>query len=258
MSSDFSLSDKWFKKLDKQLQNLIDKSGFDKKTLDEVFDKSTLLVLGKLISDKTIDYLDFPISTGKEANIFRGVLDKKKFVAIKIYRTSNATFKHITKYIIGDPRFDLSNKNRREVIFEWAKKEFRNLQRLDSIKINVPKPIKLIKNVLVFEYLGSSNSPSPLLKDVNLKNPELIFNRIIKYIDKMYEKAEIVHADLSQYNIIIHKNKPFIIDVGQAVIIKHPMAYDFLKRDIINITNYFKKYNIRAEPEKIYNDIVNK
>jgi RIO kinase 1 len=74
----------------------------------------------------------------------------------------------------------------------------------------------------------------------------------------MYEKAEIVHADLSQYNIIIHKNKPFIIDVGQAVIIKHPMAYDFLKRDIINITNYFKKYNIRAEPEKIYNDIVNK
>ena len=197
MSSDFSLPDKWLKKLDRQLQELIDRIGMDRKTLDEVFDKPTLLRIGKLISNKIIDHFDFPISTGKEAIVFRAVTPNDDFVAIKIYRTSNLAFKHIAKYIEGDPRFNLINKSRRDVIFEWAKKEYKNLERLKNANIRVPSPIKKMNNILVMQYIGDTERPAPSLKDSTLDNPKKIFDTILRFISLMYNKAGIVHADLS-------------------------------------------------------------
>lgn len=256
MSSDSFLNEKWFKKLDRQTQELIDRVGVDRKTLDEVFDKSTLLGLGKLISDQVIDHLDFPISTGKEAVIFRAVTSDNKFVAIKIYRTSNLTFKHILKYIVGDPRFDTANKNRREIIFEWAKKEFKNLERLKKARVRVPTPIKKMNNILVMEYIGDSEQPAPLLKDAELKNPKKIFDTLLNFIALMYKKAGIVHADLSAYNILMYQDRPYIIDVGQGVLLEHSLSLEFLKRDIHNIVRYFAKYNIKRDEKEIFEQII--
>ena len=84
MSSDTFLDDKSLKKLDRKLQLIINREGIDKKTQDEVFDKYTLRTIEKLFSDRVLDIIDFPISTGKEGNIFRAVTPKKKFVAVKI------------------------------------------------------------------------------------------------------------------------------------------------------------------------------
>lgn len=255
MSSEHFLDDKWNKKLDKKLQLIIDRVGVDRKTLDEVFDLSTLHSLEKLISDKVIDILDFPISTGKEGNVFRGVTPDKKFVAIKIYRTSTSTFKHISNYIVGDPRFSSLPKNRRGIIFAWTRKEFKNLERAYSIGVKVPKPLKILNNLLVMEYLGNKYKPAPILKDVIIKNPEEMFETIIDYILNMYKKAEIVHSDLSAFNILIHKNEPYLIDFGQGVLLEHPNALEFLKRDIHNIVLYFNKYAISGNEKKIYKNI---
>ena len=92
---DFHLDKKRTKKLDQQIQSIINRIGVDRKTQDEVFDKSTLQNLEKLISNKVIDSLDFPISTGKEGNVFRAITPNKEYVALKIYRTSNSTFKSV-------------------------------------------------------------------------------------------------------------------------------------------------------------------
>jgi RIO kinase 1 len=258
MSSDEFLDKKSLKKLDFQLQNLIDRIGIDRKTQDEVFDISTLHTLEKLISDKVLNILDFPISTGKEGNVFRGITPDNKLVAVKIYRISTSTFKHISNYILGDPRFKSIHRTRRDIIISWTKKEFKNLERLEKIGVRAPKPITKINNVLVMEYIGSQKKPAPLLKDVILKNPEDIFNTIIGYVSKMYQEAELVHSDLSAYNVIIHRNKPYLIDLGQGVLIEHPNAHDFLKRDIHNIVSYFKKYNIFSNENKIYTKITKK
>jgi RIO kinase 1 len=87
---------------------------------------------------------------------------------------------------------------------------------------------------------------------VVLKNPKEIFDTLINYVSKMYKKADLVHGDLSMFNVLMHKNQPYIIDVGQSVLKEHPLAYDFLKRDIHNIVHYFKKYGITANEEEIY------
>ena len=258
MSSDFSLSDKWLKKLDRQLQELIDRIGMDRKTLDEVFDKPTLLRIGKLISNNVIDHFDFPISTGKEAIVFRAVTPNDDFVAIKIYRTSNLAFKHIAKYIDGDPRFNLINKSRRDVIFEWAKKEYKNLERLKNANVRAPIPIIKMNNILVMQYIGDFNRPAPLLKDSHLANPKKTYNTIIRFISLMFNKAGIVHADLSAYNILMYQENPYIIDVGQGVLLEHPQSIEFLKRDIHNIVHYFSRFDIKDDEEKIFNQITKK
>lgn len=258
MYSEGFLEEKWLKKLDYQTKVLLDRTGLDRKTFDQVFNTQTLLDLGKLISDHVIDILDCPISTGKEANIFRGVTPKKKFVAVKIYRTSTLTFKHISEYIRGDPRFKTSNKNRRELVFEWAKKESKNLERLHEAKVRAPRPLKRLNNILVMEYIGDAVHPAPLLKDVDIKDPQEMFKTIETYMIKMYRDARLVHADLSPYNILVYRQKPYVIDVGQAVLLDHPRAPEFLHRDVHNIVQYFKRYNIKVDEQRMFEKISKK
>ena len=177
---------------------------------------------------------------------------------MKVYRTSTATFKHISKYIIGDPRFKSVHKTRRDIIYAWTKKEFKNLERLDKAGVKAPKPIVYIKNVLVMEYIGDSERSAPLMKDVKLDNPKEIFNFLVDSISKMYKKAGLVHSDISAFNVLIHENQPYLIDLGQGVLLEHPNSNEFLKRDIHNIVSYFKKFDIQADENKIYNNIIKK
>jgi RIO kinase 1 len=55
-----------------------------------------------------------------------------------------------------------------------------------------------------------------------------------------------VHADLSEYNLLWHDDKVYIIDVGQAVEWDHPMALDFLRRDLGVVIDFFSKKNIKT------------
>jgi RIO kinase 1 len=256
MFSERFLDDKSLKKIDKKFQQIISRTGIDKGTQDEVFDKYTLSTIEKLISDKIIDMLDFPISTGKEGNVFRAITPKKKFVVLKIFRTSTSTFKHISDYIIGDPRFENFRNNRKDIVHVWTKKEFKNLEKLKNIGVKAPKPIVFADNVLVMQYIGDSKHAAPMLKDVIVENPQEIFDTIINYVKVMYKKGDMVHSDLSAFNILIYRKKPYIIDLGQGVLLEHPQSLEFLKRDIDNIVRYFKRYNIRADANKIYNKLV--
>lgn len=250
MSSDSHFLDKKTnKKLDAAVQRMIQRHGVDRKTVDEVFDKSTLLSIEKLISDGIIDYVDFPISTGKEGNIFLCITPQNTPVAMKIYRISTGTFKHMTKYIVGDPRFQSFHKSKRDIVYAWTAKEWKNLEKLYLNHIPVPKPLKKINNVLVMEFIGENRQPAPLLKDVRLDQPKKVFNQLIQYMKDIFSKTALIHSDFSPYNILYHNNNPVIIDLGQAVLKSHPRAPEFLTRDIFTIRKYFKRYKIDLPTE---------
>ena len=91
-----------------------------------------------------------------------------------------------------------------------------------------------------------------------LKNPQKTFDTIIDFISKMYKDAELVHGDVSAFNVLIHKNKPYIIDFGQGVLVEHPNSLEFLKRDIYNIVSYFKRLGVKADEIKIFEEITKK
>lgn len=221
------------------------RTGDERKTLDEVFDRDTMLGIYKLMTDGYIDTIQYPISTGKEGNVFAAADEEGKLYALKIYRTSNATFNRIARYIEGDKRFKGITGSRRKVIYAWASKEFRNLQRLKDAGVKVPSPIRYHRNMLVMQYIGSKKGPAPLLRNVVLEDPERTYEIILEYMRLAYQGAQLVHADLSEYNILYHRKAPVIIDVGQAVLTDHVNARDFLNRDIENINRFFKGLEVK-------------
>ena len=60
----------------------------------------------------------------------------------------------------------------------------------------------------------------------------------------MYQKCKLVHADLSEYNILYNKGSPVIIDVSQSVEHYHPKALEFLRNDVNSITTFFNKRGV--------------
>lgn len=137
----------------------------------------------------------------------------------------------------------------------WAEKEFRNLKRLHSNGIPCPEPIELRSHVLVMEYLTKGNAqPSPKLKDHPFKDvDEIVFyyQQMLIYMRRMYQRCRLVHADLSEYNSIVHNDKLYIIDVSQSVEPEHPMALDFLRMDIRNVNDFFSRKKINVYPERL-------
>jgi len=225
------------------------------KVYDEVFDHITLMCIYRLIKRKLLDTLDYPISSGKEAVIFSATSPQGDVMAAKIYRVSNATFKTISKYIDGDPRFSTIGRSQRQVIYAWAKKEYKNLNRMQSANVNVPGPIQFMQNILLMDYIGSESQPAPQLRDVKLRRPAQDLHNIIEQMRLMYQDAHLVHGDLSEYNILVNGDDLVIIDVGQSVVSDHPQALEFLNRDVRNILNHFQKRGVKRDIEKVTENI---
>ncbi|MBW2990997.1 serine protein kinase RIO [Candidatus Woesearchaeota archaeon] len=229
-----------------------------KKTREEwkiyknVFDSATVLNLVKLQSQHHFDGLESPIALGKEANVFTALKGKKRII-VKIYRVENCNFNKMYSYIAPDPRFAGMKKRRRLVIFSWVQREYRNLLKARQV-IRVPTPIAVKDNVLLMEFIGR-DEPAPLLKDLPPKNAKKFFDKVVSNIKKLY-KAGLVHADLSEFNILNFEQEPVFIDWSQATIIKHPDAKEFLKRDVRNIVKCFNKQGLKLDEEEVYEQIV--
>ncbi|OPY53940.1 MAG: RIO-type serine/threonine-protein kinase Rio1 [Methanosaeta sp. PtaU1.Bin112] len=229
------------------------KNSDDLNVQDAVFDKRTLMDLYSLASKGVIDALGGSVCTGKEANIFRAIAGEKK-LALKIYRISTSNFCVMQDYLHGDPRFGNVKGTKRAIVAAWTKKEFRNLTRAEEVGIPVPHPIAMKENILVMSLIGNDECIAPQLKDVELETEDAkrIFKKIAGYISVLYNRGKLVHADLSEFNILYDGGEPVIIDMGQSVTLDHPQARRFLERDIANVAHYFKKkYNV-GSPEEIW------
>jgi len=221
------------------------------KICSEVFDDTTLLTIYKLFTDDTFATLDFPISTGKEGNVFCGTKQDGTHVAVKIYRIGNATFNAISKYIVGDLRFKGIMGNRRKLIHAWAQKEYANLQDLYAAGVRVPQPLAFINNILVMEYIGDESMPAPMLKNVRVDDPTDVYRQVLGMAARAYQKAQLVHGDISEYNILMRGPEAVLIDCGQAQRRGQPLAEELLQRDAANIQRYFGKLGVKSDVDKI-------
>lgn len=228
------------------------------KVEENVFDVPTLKILYTLSNKGIIKAMGGSISTGKEANVFYAEGPEKE-LAVKIYRIASSTFKAMDAYIMKDPRFTNIRNNKRDIIFAWTRKELQNLKRAKSAGVRVPEPLFAEKNILIMEFMGEKEAPYPLLKNTPLEEEEArsVYDTIVKYMRLLYKEANLVHADLSEYNILIdpHDMTPIFIDMGQSVTLEHPNAREFLYRDVQNILRFFSRYGIKDKPEELLNKI---
>jgi RIO kinase 1 len=223
------------------------------KVYKEVFDRSTLLTLYYLMNHDHIDEVHGAVSTGKEANVFHGIDRDSREVAVKIYRIATADFRTKWSYLASDPRYRNVTKNPRKVVFMWAQREFSTLKSLYG-KIRLPQPMAVHNNVVIMEFLGQNGLPYPLLKDIGPGTPEKDFQTVMDAIKTMYQEG-LVHADLSEYNILVY-NELYFIDFAQATIIDDPRAEEFLRRDVENVHRYFSRYCDVPSVEELLEEVV--
>lgn len=239
----------------------ITKDRSNRATVEQVLDPRTMRFLAKIFNKNIISRINGCISTGKEANVYHGDHEDPEVTtrefAVKIYKTSILVFKDRERYVDGEYRFrnTKNQSNPRKMVKVWAEKEFRNLKRLYVNGIPCPEPIELRSHVLVMEYLTKGNAqPSPKLRDHPFKDIDEIvhyYQQMLFYMRRMYQKCRLVHADLSEYNSIVHNDKLYIIDVSQSVEPEHPMALDFLRMDIKNVNDFFSRKHINVYPERL-------
>ncbi len=248
-------------KADAQVQKLISqkriKDSDDRKVSSEIFDKATLQVLYKLANQGYLDVLNGAISTGKEANVLKGIKDDGSIVAVKIYRIATSDFKKMQYYIAGDPRFNVRSSNKRQLINNWVNKEYRNLTRLKDAGVNVPEAITSLNNVLIIEFIGDEDgNPAPTVKNLPPQDPIDFYEKLVDQMDKFINKANLIHGDLSSYNILNFDEEPVIIDVSQSVVKDHIIARELLERDIKNISFEFSKMGVDTSIEDLTNRLI--
>jgi RIO kinase 1 len=218
-------------------------------SLEEVFDRSTLMIVYKLLNRGYIKNISGVLRSGKEARIYLGKGRRNEAVAIKIFLTTSGEFKkgRLT-YVRGDDRFKNARRDTRSLVNLWASKEFRNLKQADTAGVRVPSPLKIMGNVLVMEFIGRRGNPAPLLRETPLNHPARVYDKIAKAVQTLYQKARLIHGDLSEYNIMMLGTTPVLIDFAQAVPPEHPMANLFLQRDLTRLNDYFTKIGVTVAP----------
>ncbi|NIP61438.1 MAG: serine protein kinase RIO, partial [Nitrosopumilaceae archaeon] len=219
--------------LDKKLMDKIDRKllakskrgklsdGFDKnKVVNEVLDRSTVMTLYKMITSHIISYVNGVVSAGKESLVFWAVNESGKDVALKIYLVSTTSFKKRLQYIQGDPRFSKIKGGTKNLVYAWAKKEFRNLSQCYENNLPVPNPIYISNNVLAMEFIGTEGRSASRLVESEVDEED--YKSCVDILKQLYKKAKLIHGDFSEYNIFKTENGLVVFDMGSAVDIRHP------------------------------------
>ncbi|PVH92730.1 Serine/threonine-protein kinase Rio1 [Periconia macrospinosa] len=250
-----------------------EKDKSDRATSEQVLDPRTRMILLQLLNRNVVSEIHGVISTGKEANVYHAMTmtdndPQPIHRAIKIYKTAILVFKDRDKYVTGEFRFrhGYNKSNNRAMVRVWAEKEMRNLKRIHNSGIPCPEPLHLRQHVLVMGFLGDKKGwAAPRLRDVvfqdltaeeeEQKYKEL-YIQLLSYMRIMYQTCHLVHGDLSEYNLLYHDSKLYMIDVSQSVEHDHPRSLEFLRMDVKNVSDFFRSHNVEVLSErKVFNFI---
>ncbi|XP_003219720.1 serine/threonine-protein kinase RIO3 [Anolis carolinensis] len=225
-------------------------------TAEKAVDPKTRLLLYKMVNSGMLENITGCISTGKESVVFHahgGSLGEDappvpSECAIKVFKTTLNEFKNRDKYIKDDYRFidRFSKLNPRKIIRMWAEKEMHNLTRMQKAGIPCPKVVSLKKHVLVMSFIGQDQVPAPKLKEVKLSSEDMkkAYYQVLNMMQKLYKECNLIHADLSEYNMLWHGGQVWLIDVSQSVEPTHPHGLEFLFRDCRNVSQFFQKCGV--------------
>ncbi|KAM9775411.1 serine/threonine-protein kinase RIO3 [Syngnathus typhle] len=223
-------------------------------TAEQAVDPRTRLLMYKMVNAGVLESINGCISTGKESVVFHangGSLEEQPVpdeVVLKVFKTTLNEFKNRDRYIKDDYRFidRFTKLNPRKIIRLWAEKEMHNLSRMRKAGIPCPDVVVLRKHILVMSFIGQDHLPAPKLKDVMLSSDDMkkAFHQVLEMMQKLYKECHLVHADLSEYNMLWHQGKVWLIDVSQSVEPTHPHGLEFLFRDCRNVSTFFQKRGV--------------
>ena len=197
------------------------------------------MVIYRLLNRGVIAELGHPIKEGKESVLIHAISPDGRELAVKVHTSKVFGGREKKQYIFGDWRFRHAKQHivrRTEEI--WAEKEFRNLARLEKAEVPAPRPVGFEQNVVVMTFVGREGVAAPQLSKVEMVTDRTA-RQIATTVRHLVSRAGLVHGDLSPYNILVWRDRPYLIDLSQAVLTTHSGAERLLKQDIEKVTNFF-------------------
>jgi RIO kinase 2 len=193
------------------------------------------LAINALVRTGVLEAFGKPLGVGKEADVYDALNPKGERIAIKFHRLGRISFRQTVR------KRSYSTEPTARWLYQSrlaAEREYQALKLLFPKKVAVPEPLSQNRHVIAMGMIEGAE----LAHWKRLARPEKILKEILRNTRKAYLKAGIIHSDLSEYNIILKKNKHvLIIDWPQYVKKEHPNATDLLKRDLQNVAQYFER-----------------
>jgi len=232
------------RKVDFLLGELFEKKLVERESLHYLgyridFDAYDLLALSDLVKKGALNAIGERIGVGKESVVYEAFGEMP--LALKFHRQGRTSFKHVRRL-----RDHLSDKSKVPWLYAAslaARHEHQIMEKLYQ-KVSIPKPVALSRHVLAMEFVSG-----PSLNRISLSDPGDGLDLILEEVAAAL-RLGIIHADLSEFNIMVPESGPKIIDWPQAVEINHPHARELLQRDLANVLRFFKrKYGIEMPVE---------
>ncbi len=227
--------------------------------------------LGGFYEDEWFTNVLYRVKGGKEANVYCCEAHPStglKFLAAKVYRPRKfRTMRNDAVYREGrqgtsDKRLQRAikkktRKGRKEETASWIDHEYQTLRVLHEAGADVPKPLALGENAILMEYVGDGDGAAPTLHEVGLEPEEArrFFGRLIENV-RRFLSCDMIHGDLSSYNVLYWEGDFRIIDFPQAVDpLNNPNAFSLLVRDVERLCQYFAKYGVESHAMSLAEDL---
>jgi RIO kinase 1 len=127
----------------------------------------------------------------------------------------------------------------------WRSAEVDALYRLAAAGVRVPRPHDFHDGVLLMELVADADgNAAPRLNDVSFTPEQACQHHATLLIEVVRMLcAGVVHADLSEFNILLGADGPVIIDLPQAVdAAGNNHAARMLLRDVDNLRGFFGRF----------------
>lgn len=210
------------------------------------------------------------LTSGKEATVYccrAHPSINRKFLAAKVYREHAARSIRRGLYFEGRER-NMKSRELRAVANGsefghqmmaglWMFAEYEYLKLLFKHGADVPKPHAMCGRVILMDYIGNGNGPAPHLNGVDLdeETAHRYYKHVLDNVEIMLSE-NLVHGDLSPYNILVWKDKPWVIDMPQAVDVRfNRNAFELLRRDLANICGFFEQHGVKTQPTELAIDL---
>lgn len=223
------------------------------------------------VSDGLITEVLMPLKSGKEASVYlcRAVPGNTghELLAAKVFKPRQArgfkdrsAYRHGMVILNGHDRRAFEAKTKYGRQFDeavWRNHEYVTLQALFEAGADVPKPVASAEDGILMQYVGHEQAPAPQLRDVTLDSSEAreVFDRLMWNVE-LFLSRNLVHADLSAYNVLFWEGRVTVIDLPQAVDARTNMnSKSLLQRDIENLCRFFGRFGVHADPERLTNEL---
>lgn len=231
--------------VDYRLDRCLDFELVERKTIQYegyrlLFEGYDALALRTFTERDTITGFGAPLGVGKESDVYE--VESYKPLALKFHREGYTNFREVMKE--RDYTADREHVSWLYTARKAAEREYTVLETLYP-DVSVPRPIDSNRHAIVMEKLTGVEISNARLEETQIQG---IIDLILGELAAAYQ-AGYVHADVSEYNVVVSEAGVTLFDWPQAVSSDHANAEELLRRDVSNLVGYFERKYPNAVPE---------